>query len=117
MVREIKELEQKVHKNKKDFESRTRLLAGLTKLQNLEDGPLAYIDVTSPEEIEKNYNVNVRSYFAKLDGKDLEIKDYSNPNNYAFLPSNLKMIVIGRTSKNREIAMLIIKQMITAISK
>ncbi len=115
LVKEIKRLEEKVRKNKKDLESRNQLRDNFTKLQTIEDGPLAYINVTAPEEIEQIYKINVMASFAKLDKKNVKVMDYSNPNNYAFLPENLSMIAIERTPKNKELAIAIIKQIITAM--
>ena len=115
-VSEIKELEDRASKNPRDKDSLDRLRKCFANLSDTEDGPLEYIDITTTGEIKNLYKIDTGEYFDALD-KKTEDMGGGNPNNYAILANNFKLVVIERTPRNESISKDIVNQIISALDK
>lgn len=116
-VEEIKKLEQKVVKDSEDSDSLKKLGVAFKSLAKLKDGPLSYLDVTTTEEIIHLYDVDTEDYFEELQRKGTELKGASNPGNYAWIHSDIRLVVIERTKKNEEIAKSVVKEIVSALKE
>lgn len=116
-VESIKRLEQSRGNDRKDRASTIKLAAAFEELLKLKDGALAYLDVTTTEDIIHLYGVDTEQYFEKLQRKEVGLKGQTNPNNYAILPSDIHLVVIEKTAHNEEVARLVINQIISALKE
>ena len=115
ILREIKGLEKKLGKGKQDKTIMKSLLSDFEALKELEGGPLIYADATTPEELQVAYNIDASKFFDVLERKSIAFKDAGNPNSYPWMPEDMKLVVIENTKENRELAKLIVDQIISAI--
>lgn len=113
----IKELEQRVRKDKKDLASIKKLVTEFEGLQKLKEGPLAYLDVTTTEDMIHLYKVDTESYFEELQRKEMGLTGATNPNNYIIIPTDIRLVVIERSTHNEEIAKSIINLILNALKK
>lgn len=115
LVKKIKELEQKVGKTAYSKDMMEGLLSDFESLLHIEGGPFVYVNVTTPEDIKLIYDLDSNTYFDRFERKDIEFKDTNNPQNYAWMPRNIELVVIEDTPKNAELAKLIVSQIISAL--
>jgi len=113
----IKKLEQKMSAGKKDPELLKKLGIEFGKLKKSKEGPLAYLDLTTTEDILNLYKVDTEDYYEELQSEDTELKGSSNPNNYAWLSSDIHLVVIKRTARNEKIAGKVITQILSALKE
>lgn len=111
----IKAFEKKLLENKKDVLLMKELATAFEALSKLKEGPLAYLDITTTEEMIHLYDVDTEDEFEHLQTEEVGLTGATNPNNYAIIPLDIKLKIIKRTPNNIKIADAIVSEIIAAL--
>jgi hypothetical protein len=115
LLQKIKKSEQKLAKDAQDKALLKELLSDFEKLLHIDSGPLVYIDATTQEDLQTAYKIDTEESFDVLERKNIELKNAGNPNNYLWMPDDIKLVVIENTPKNKKLAQAMVRKITSAI--
>ncbi|MDE1810726.1 MAG: hypothetical protein KGH66_01655 [Candidatus Micrarchaeota archaeon] len=91
-------------------------LSGLfQQLSEAEGGPLAYVDITTAEDMKEIYGVEVEEEFEMMDEREMKLKGASNAEGYQWLTQDIELVVLGNTPRNKKISKQIVARILKAL--
>ena len=94
-----------------------RLIALFKGIASDDFMPLSYVDVTTDEEINKLYGIDVEDEFRMMDGREVQLKGANNPRGYQWLTQDIELVVLGNTARNRKVAKAIVRLILKELER
>ena len=113
----IKKVEESAQKGEMKPASAKKLSGLFQQLSEAEGGPLAYVDITTAEEMKEIYGVEAEEEFEMMDEKEMKLKGASNAGGYQWLTQDIELVVLGNTARNRKISKQIVAMILKALGK